>query len=423
MSSTHCFREFVSERLSAAAEEIFRVFEKTVLEYEEEISRQRRLLDAAWKPEAGLQERDLPLQHVYKEEMLIEQQLCDQERSSCVDPEELEPSQIKEEQEGICNRNAVALKQEADDLVLSDNYDKSDLSERSSCVNPEELEPSQIKEEQEDRCKSQDKNTVALKQEADEFVLSDSYDKSGLSEDQPRILNADESRSARHEEFADSVLTKGAELPQLSTNRQFLSSNSDSAESQEHQGGQKEHLRPVRNARRKVQKTWHKNKIHTKNVFDTAMSKMSLSSRKAQESLQCQSCGKVFNYKSELIAHMRVHTGERPYSCDTCGKTFNRMSILTVHKRVHTGERPYSCSTCGNRFMNTSLLKRHMSTHTGVKPFVCNLCGKRFCEMSGLKSHTRTHTGERPYSCELCGKDYRYRGDLSVHMRTHTEAR
>ena len=54
MSSVGYLREFVNERLTAAAEEIFRVFEKTIAEYEEEIHRQRRLLDIVWKPEIHL---------------------------------------------------------------------------------------------------------------------------------------------------------------------------------------------------------------------------------------------------------------------------------------------------------------------------------------------------------------------------------
>lgn len=54
MSSVQYLREFVIERLNAAAEEIFGVFETTILEYEEEIDRQRRLLDIVWKPEIKL---------------------------------------------------------------------------------------------------------------------------------------------------------------------------------------------------------------------------------------------------------------------------------------------------------------------------------------------------------------------------------
>lgn len=55
MSSAPYLRRFVSERLAAAAEEILGVFEKTMVEYQEEIDRQRRLLDVVWRPEVKLQ--------------------------------------------------------------------------------------------------------------------------------------------------------------------------------------------------------------------------------------------------------------------------------------------------------------------------------------------------------------------------------
>lgn len=51
MSSVEYLREFVSERLAAAPEEIFGLIKQTIIEYEEEIDRQRRLLDNARKPE------------------------------------------------------------------------------------------------------------------------------------------------------------------------------------------------------------------------------------------------------------------------------------------------------------------------------------------------------------------------------------
>ena len=54
MSSVECLRGFINERLTAAAEEIFGVFQKTIVEYEEEIHRQQKLLDVVWKPEIKL---------------------------------------------------------------------------------------------------------------------------------------------------------------------------------------------------------------------------------------------------------------------------------------------------------------------------------------------------------------------------------
>lgn len=54
MPSVQCFRQFLNERLTTAAEEIFTVFEKTIAEYEEEINRQRKLLEIVLKPELNV---------------------------------------------------------------------------------------------------------------------------------------------------------------------------------------------------------------------------------------------------------------------------------------------------------------------------------------------------------------------------------
>lgn len=55
MSSAEKLKRFISDRLTAAANEIFGVFEKTIVEYEEEIDRQRKLLDIVWRPVVKLQ--------------------------------------------------------------------------------------------------------------------------------------------------------------------------------------------------------------------------------------------------------------------------------------------------------------------------------------------------------------------------------
>ncbi|KAF1389441.1 hypothetical protein PFLUV_G00073460 [Perca fluviatilis] len=140
MSSVQYLREFVIERLTAAAEEIFGVFEKTIVEYEEEIDRQRRLLNVVWKPEIKLLRIELPQQHVCKEEeeeeeeeeVPAEQQPCIQERSSSLDQEEPEPPQIKEEQEELCTSQEgeqLELKQETDAFMLTPTYEESEHSE------------------------------------------------------------------------------------------------------------------------------------------------------------------------------------------------------------------------------------------------------------------------------------------------------
>ena len=54
MSKVQTLRVVVKQRLTAAAEEIFELFERTIAEYEEELCRHRKLLDAVFQPRVQL---------------------------------------------------------------------------------------------------------------------------------------------------------------------------------------------------------------------------------------------------------------------------------------------------------------------------------------------------------------------------------
>jgi uncharacterized Zn-finger protein len=54
----------------------------------------------------------------------------------------------------------------------------------------------------------------------------------------------------------------------------------------------------------------------------------------------CKFCGKSFPDVQSLIAHLPVHTGDRPFKCEFCGKAFKLRHHMKDHCRVHTGKCP-----------------------------------------------------------------------------------
>ncbi|XP_019129703.1 transcription factor Sp3a isoform X2 [Larimichthys crocea] len=91
--------------------------------------------------------------------------------------------------------------------------------------------------------------------------------------------------------------------------------------------------------------------------------------KKKQHICHIAGCGKVYGKTSHLRAHLRWHSGERPFVCSWmfCGKRFTRSDELQRHRRTHTGEKKFVCPECSKRFMRSDHLAKHIKTHQNKK--------------------------------------------------------
>ena len=139
--------------------------------------------------------------------------------------------------------------------------------------------------------------------------------------------------------------------------------------------------------------------------------------RRRTRKFRCVKCDKCFNSQHEVNAHFK--STHPPVKCDHCDCFFSCPASMLKHRYSHY-ETMVECETCGKGFQFQSQLNEHRRVHQLIGDWVCfrPSCGKRFKHESELDAHLFNHHTTK-VKCDYCDYENADPRNVPAHKRRH----
>jgi uncharacterized Zn-finger protein len=142
-------------------------------------------------------------------------------------------------------------------------------------------------------------------------------------------------------------------------------------------------------------------------------------------------CGKSYNRKDHLTAHVKTHEPNRPKIRCTfpdCTKEYTSQDSMSKHLQTHDADRQKVRCTfpgCTQEFMRKGGMKTHLQTHDPDGQKVrCTFpgCTQEFTQKGGMTRHLQTHDpNSQKVRCTSsgCTREFSHESDMKKHLKTH----
>ncbi|CAI2363405.1 unnamed protein product [Moneuplotes crassus] len=132
----------------------------------------------------------------------------------------------------------------------------------------------------------------------------------------------------------------------------------------------------------------------TRNIIQNETSQTNVENLQALEGYPYSSAVQTNSKNGKMIMVYKCEFNE-------CHKTFMRTWNLLDHIRMHYGIRPYVCKFCGKGFTQKGNMRKHLIQHEKPhlsirKKFKCEFCSSSFTERYNYRTHVEKKHGISP---------------------------